>query len=234
MKNLLIAYSMKQLWLMLLWTFVWWVFCGHKFSIHSDNQACGFSAIWEYYIHPHEKLPVLAWFLLPLAKPSWGRKDFICLTFPHHSPPIRAITIGTWKQKPKQRETLGKCCLGTCSPGLPLPSYAAQDPYLRLAPLRVGWALPHQLTIKTMPHRHVHKPAWWRHFLSCGSLFLGLSSWQPRLTITQPNQKWPLPFFVVVVIVSTYNKWETLIHILANIYSPGILAILRSAPWYLS
>lgn len=33
------------------------------------------------------------------------------------------------------------------------------------------------------PERQSYRPTWWKNFFSCDSLFLGTSSWQPRLTI---------------------------------------------------
>lgn len=41
--------------------------------------------------------------------------------------------------------------------------------------LLAGWAHPHQSAIRTMPHRHGHRPNWWNEF-SWGSHFPGTSS----------------------------------------------------------
>jgi hypothetical protein len=44
---------------------------------------------------------------------------------------------------------------------------------LRMVPPTVGWTLPRQSSIKTIPHRSRCSPIWWRHFFSRASLFPG-------------------------------------------------------------
>lgn len=46
------------------------------------------------------------------------------------------------------------------------------------------WALPQQSAIKRMPRRHGHGPIFRRHFLNWGSVFLRVSRWQLKLTMT--------------------------------------------------
>lgn len=44
---------------------------------------------------------------------------------------------------------------------------------LGLVPPKVDRATPHQSPVKTVPHRHSHRPIWWRRFLNWCSPFSG-------------------------------------------------------------
>lgn len=65
-------------------------------------------------------------------------------------------------------------CWTTC-PGVVLPT--------------VGWALPHLLLIKTLLHRHTHRPIWIRQFLSW---FLFLLLFKDRVSLCTPGCPWTL------------------------------------------
>ena len=65
---------------------------------------------------------------------------------------INLITEGPRKQGQD------RCLLAHCKPMLSQLSPAAQDTSLGMVLPTVGWALLHQLAIKTIPNRHVHRP----------------------------------------------------------------------------
>lgn len=91
---------------------------------------------------------VASYCCVSVTKHSMGSKGFIWVTPPNHRG-----ESGTEAQAEAETGTVEGSCLLTCSPGLILSllSYTTQDNLPRM-----GWAHPHQPSIKKMPHSCVH------------------------------------------------------------------------------
>lgn len=102
-----------------------------------------------------------------------GQKEGFNLTFPGHSPSLRQVGAGRQAGTEAQpvRMLLTAWLPGSCStcflmePG---------PPCLGMIPPTVGWVFPHpSSSVKTMSHRHGHRPNWHRQFFKRGRLFSG-------------------------------------------------------------
>lgn len=101
-------------------------------------------------------------------------------TLPHHSLSLKKVRAVTQtSQEPGGRS---RCrghegvlftglCLKSCPAGFLILSTGQE-----VAPLLMGWALPHKSLIKTLPCRLTYRPTIWHQFLKHSSFSLGNSS----------------------------------------------------------
>lgn len=84
-----------------------------------------------------------------ITRSNSGRKGFLQLTVPDHTPSPKQVRAGAWRQELQQ--DMEEHCLLVCSPWLARSGFLQHHDYLpRIAVPTIGWTLPYHSWIKKM------------------------------------------------------------------------------------